>query len=150
MGSPCTDRETRREGILDAAEAVFLEHGYVGATLARVAKRSRKAIGSATYLVGKKPELAREVHRRLTDSLAEQLEDRAQGRSGGNLEAVVRRAIAIAVGWFETSTAELDLIASLECYPLAGNPVGDRLASKLGKALADEISRRRLLTAPRP
>lgn len=149
MGIPWSDHQSRREQIVDAAEAVFLAHGYAEATLAQVAKRSSKAVGSGTYLVGKKPELAREVHRRLTDRLAEQLGHSSLGRSGKDLGAVVRRAVGIALRWYETSLAELNLIAALECYPLADDPAAGRLSSKLSRVLALEIQGRRLLTAPK-
>jgi AcrR family transcriptional regulator len=49
----------RRSRILVAAREVFLEQGYVGATMAAIAKRATVAVDTVYELVGRKPALFR-------------------------------------------------------------------------------------------
>jgi AcrR family transcriptional regulator len=59
------DRDVpRRERILDAAEALFAEHGYDGVTLRQIATRAGVDVALASYYFGKKLELFQAVFER--------------------------------------------------------------------------------------
>src|SRR5258705_4383923 len=53
--------------ILDAAEAVFSEHGYTGASTREIARRARVPFGALHYHWGTKRRLWDAVFRRLAD-----------------------------------------------------------------------------------
>lgn len=62
---PRIDETTpRRERILDAAEALFAEHGYDGVTLRRIANRAGVDVALANYHFGKKLDLFEAVFSR--------------------------------------------------------------------------------------
>jgi AcrR family transcriptional regulator len=54
-------REGRRQAILDAAEALFLEQGYAGASLAAIVKRSGGSLATVYEMFGSKYGLLRAV-----------------------------------------------------------------------------------------
>ena len=54
-----TASQERRSGILSASREVFVEQGYVGTTMAAIAKRSGVAVDTVYELVGRKPALFR-------------------------------------------------------------------------------------------
>jgi AcrR family transcriptional regulator len=54
----------RRDRILDAAEALFAEHGYDGVTLRRIATRAGVDVALASYHFGKKLDLFEAVFQR--------------------------------------------------------------------------------------
>lgn len=59
----------RRERILDAAEALFAEHGYDGVTLRQIARRAEVDVALANYHFGKKLDLFQAVFERRAESL---------------------------------------------------------------------------------
>jgi AcrR family transcriptional regulator len=63
-GKAAADSAPRRERILDAAEALFAEHGYDGVTLRRIATRAGVDVALANYYFGKKLELFQAVFER--------------------------------------------------------------------------------------
>lgn len=60
-----------RERILDAAERLFAERGFDGASTRDIVARSGDTIGSVNYHFGSKDELLKEVIRRRWDAVAE-------------------------------------------------------------------------------
>lgn len=72
MGSPALESTIARPRvtatrILDAAEAVFSEHGYTGASTREIARRARVPFGALHYHWGSKRRLWDAVFRRLAD-----------------------------------------------------------------------------------
>jgi AcrR family transcriptional regulator len=59
-----SEEPSRRERILDAAEALFAEHGYDGVTLRRIATAADVDVALANYHFGKKLELFEAVFER--------------------------------------------------------------------------------------
>lgn len=64
-----SDEPSRRERILDAAEALFAEHGYDGVTLRQIATRAGVDVALASYHFGKKLDLFHAVFLRRADML---------------------------------------------------------------------------------
>ena len=87
--------QPRRERILDAAEALFAEHGYDGVTLRQIATRAGVDVALANYHFGKKLELFQAVFERRAELLnAARLEalracqDKA-GKKGPTVEQII-------------------------------------------------------------
>lgn len=85
----------RRERILDAAEALFAEHGYDGVTLRQIARRARVDVALASYHFGKKLDLFQAVFERRAASLNEsRLQalracQSAAGKRGPSVEQII-------------------------------------------------------------
>jgi AcrR family transcriptional regulator len=85
----------RRERILDAAEALFAEHGYDGVTLRRIAKEAGVDVALASYHFGKKLDLFEAVFRRraalLNEARLEALRaaQKKAGRKGPSVEQII-------------------------------------------------------------
>jgi AcrR family transcriptional regulator len=60
---------TKRDRILDAAEALFAERGYDGVTLRQIASEARVDVALASYHFGKKLDLFNAVFERRADAL---------------------------------------------------------------------------------
>jgi AcrR family transcriptional regulator len=85
----------RRERILDAAEALFAEHGYDGVTLRQIARRADVDVALASYHFGKKLDLFEAVFTRRAQTLNEARldalrasQDRA-GKAGPSVEEII-------------------------------------------------------------
>ena len=61
--SPLSSRRETRDRLIDAAGAVFAEHGFRGATMRQIAVRSGANLAAAHYHFGSKQDLYREVVR---------------------------------------------------------------------------------------
>ncbi len=61
------EREAHREIILEAAEAVFAERGYPGATIAEIASRAEFSVGSIYNFFPGKREIGRAVMMRISN-----------------------------------------------------------------------------------
>lgn len=85
----------RRERILDAAEALFAEHGYDGVTLRRIAGEAGVDVALASYHFGKKLDLFEAVFTRRAALLNEARRDAlracqaAAGTGGPGVEQII-------------------------------------------------------------
>lgn len=85
----------RRERILDAAEALFAEHGYDGVTLRRIAKEAGVDVALASYHFGKKLDLFEAVFQRraalLNEARSEALRTAQEnaGKKGPSVEQII-------------------------------------------------------------
>ena len=87
--------QPRRDRILDAAEALFAEHGYDGVTLRQIATRAGVDVALANYYFGKKLDLFQAVFERRAAPLNAARRDalracQAQaGRKGPSVEQII-------------------------------------------------------------
>lgn len=79
----------RREAILDAAEAVFAERGYYGASMREIATRSGAALGLVNHYFPSKEGLVQAAVERRLPSLHEAVADSLMS-AGGDARAVIR------------------------------------------------------------
>jgi AcrR family transcriptional regulator len=85
----------RRERILDAAEALFAEHGYDGVTLRQIARRAGVDVALANYHFGKKLDLFQAVFERraapLNEARREALRSsqKSAGKRGPSVEQII-------------------------------------------------------------
>jgi AcrR family transcriptional regulator len=85
----------RRERILDAAEALFAEHGYDGVTLRRIAREAGVDVALASYHFGKKLDLFEAVFTRRAALLNEARRDALRdcqasaGAKGPSVEQII-------------------------------------------------------------
>lgn len=90
-----TDKTSRRERILDAAEELFALHGYDGVTLRRIARRAEVDVALASYHFGKKLDLFQAVFERraalLNQNRREALHrcQAAAGPAGPSVEQII-------------------------------------------------------------
>lgn len=90
-----TNTPAKRDRILDAAEALFAEHGYDGVTLRRIATRAGVDVALANYHFGKKLDLFQAVFDRraelLNSSRREALHacQAAAGEEGPSVEQII-------------------------------------------------------------
>jgi len=73
----------RRERILDAAEALFAEHGYDGVTLRQIARRAEVDVALASYHFGKKLDLFQAVFERRAAPLNESRREALRASQAG-------------------------------------------------------------------
>lgn len=85
----------KRDRILDAAEALFAEHGYDGVTLRRIATRAGVDVALANYHFGKKLDLFQAVFDRRAETLNESRRDAlhacqaSAGDEGPSVEQII-------------------------------------------------------------
>lgn len=85
----------KRERILDAAEALFAEHGYDGVTLRQIATQASVDVALANYHFGKKLDLFQAVFDRraalLNDSRLDALRacQQSAGKRGASVEQII-------------------------------------------------------------
>ncbi|MGH0035186.1 MAG: TetR/AcrR family transcriptional regulator [Myxococcota bacterium] len=92
-------RAARRQAILEAAERVFAERGFGGATMAEIASKAGYSAGNLYNVFENKEALFAEV---LTTRAALLLEAvRASLRKGGSLEEIIDRHIDVVVRFVE-------------------------------------------------
>jgi AcrR family transcriptional regulator len=125
-----------QQRILDAAAAVFREHGFTAATIGDVVSRSGASIGSIYHHFGGKSELFLAIHDKLSDTIGAQMAAAAtpptfDGQARGYLEAIwEHRDVAVILAaddvppgyerirrdsvqaWFRHLLADLDLDTS--------------------------------------
>lgn len=92
-GQRKVQRDRTRQGILDAAAAVFGARGFAGATMREVAERSGVGQPLIVYHFGSKEALWKATVDRLWDGLVEEVEGRAEGARMASDPAVARRVL---------------------------------------------------------
>jgi AcrR family transcriptional regulator len=116
------EREERRESILDAAEAVFVEKGVAATTVDEIAQRAELSKGAVYLYFGSKDELYLAIAVRALGALFERLchiRDESHGYSGFDrlgrlLEAYVRFAVEnetrfrVAMSWLSSNYSVSD------------------------------------------
>jgi len=103
-----TQPSQTRDALLDAAEALFVEHGLEGASLRAITQRAGANLAAVNYHFGSKEGLVRAVfHRRLGPLQAERLRllDEEEALDGGTLEGVLRAFIGPALRMKAASNA---------------------------------------------
>lgn len=75
------DPPAKNRAILDAAEALFVAHGYEGTSIADIARRAGVAVGTVYRLHADKPALLTALHRRMEDRFVAATFDGWQSRS---------------------------------------------------------------------
>jgi AcrR family transcriptional regulator len=114
------DSRAKRKRILDAAAALFAEHGFDGTTFIKVSEVSGAAIGSITHFFGDKGELGACVYDDVVGALAADAKT-ALGGHGNNVEAAIRALLAACLSWDEKFPHHRRLIRMLEIYALTPN-----------------------------
>jgi AcrR family transcriptional regulator len=139
------DRTSKRDRILDVAEALFAEHGYDGVTLRQIARGAGVDVALASYHFGKKIDLFNAVFERRADYLNEARREALRkvqagaGRGGPCVEQIIEaflRPLELAQetggeGWRHY----LALIAYVNNSPYWGR----RMMSKLFDELVNEF-----------
>ena len=139
------DSTTKRDRILDVAEALFAEHGYDGVTLRQIARGAGVDVALASYHFGKKLDLFNAVFERRADYLNEARREalrrvqQSTGRGGPSVEQIIEaflRPLELAQetggeGWRNY----LALVAYINNSPYWGR----RMMSKLFDALVNEF-----------
>jgi AcrR family transcriptional regulator len=139
------DRTSKRDRILDVAEALFAEHGYDGVTLRQIARGAGVDVALASYHFGKKIDLFNAVFERRADYLNEARREALRkvqagaGRGGPGVEQIIEaflRPLELAQetggeGWRHY----LALIAYVNNSPYWGR----RMMSKLFDELVNEF-----------
>ena len=92
------ERERHRDEVLGAAEAVFAEKGFAGATVQEIATLADFAVGSLYNLFESKEDLYQRLMELRFQEYFEQVEDRVHAAEG--LREKVRAAIETKVGFF--------------------------------------------------
>lgn len=145
------DARSRRERILDAAEALFAEHGYDGVTLRQIATRAGVDVALASYHFGKKLALFHAVFERraatLNDARREALHAcQAQaGKKGPTVEQIIEaflRPLELAQetgdeGWRNY----LALIAYINNSPYWGPRMMSQLFDELVQEFIDALKK---------
>ncbi len=141
----------KRERILDAAEALFAEHGYDGVTLRQIAKRAGVDVALANYHFGKKLDLFQAVFERRAEHLNESRREalhRCQaeaGRKGPTVEQIIEaflRPLELAQetgdeGWRHY----LALIAYINNSPFWGPRMMSQLFDELVQEFIDALKK---------
>lgn len=89
-----------RDSLLDAAEALFVEHGLEGASLRAITHRAAANLAAVNYHFGSKEGLVRAVfQRRLSPIQTERLRllQEEEAQDGGTVEGILRAFIAPAL-----------------------------------------------------
>lgn len=135
----------RRDRILDAAEALFAEHGYDGVTLRQIATGAGVDVALANYHFGKKLELFQAVFERRAAPLNEARKQallacqESAGKSGPSVEKIIEAFLRPLELHQETGDEGwrhyLALIAYINNSPYWGR----RMMSKLFDGLVQEF-----------
>lgn len=155
-GRPSKDAAPRSEAVFDAALAVFLEHGYAGASLDNVARRARASKGTIYRHFGTKEDLFRRVVHELLERTRPVIErafaDAELGDLSSSLLGVARALIAAltrpeSIAFFRIVIGEAHRVAGLsEFFFREITTVG---AERLARFLADR-STEGVLAVPNP
>jgi AcrR family transcriptional regulator len=141
----------RRERILDAAEALFAEHGYDGVTLRRIATRAGVDVALANYHFGKKLDLFEAVFKRRAELLnAERRRalhacQASAGSEGPSVEAIIEAFLRPLELHQETGDEGwrhyLALIAYINNSPYWGPRMMSRLFDELVQEFIDALKK---------
>lgn len=143
------DVQTKKERILDAAEALFSQHGYDGVTLRKIAEQAGVDVALANYHIGNKRELFEAVFIRRAELLnqlrAEALSvcEQQAGKNGPSVEKIIEaflRPLGIAQetgdqGWQNY----LALVAYVNNSPVWGKELMSRHFDKLVKRFINAL-----------
>lgn len=150
-GKAKEDNTSKRDRILDEAEALFAEHGYDGVTLRQIARGAGVDVALASYHFGKKLDLFTAVFERRADYLNEaRLEalrkvQAGAGRGGPSVEQIIEaflRPLELAQetggeGWRHY----LALIAYVNNSPYWGRRMMSKLFDELVNEFIDALRR---------
>ena len=142
---------SKRDRILDVAEALFAEHGYDGVTLRQIARGAGVDVALASYHFGKKLDLFNAVFERRADYLNESRREAlrkiqaAAGRGGPTVEQIIEaflRPLELAQetggeGW----RRYLALVAYINNSPYWGRRMMSRLFDELVNEFIDALRR---------
>ena len=119
----------RRDSILDAAQALFLAHGYAGTTIADIRDASGASTGSIYHAFGSKEGIALALVQRAVQAwrLATQAAQRGDG-----IEAQIRASVEGLLAWGTRDPEGFRVMDELRA-------VGER--GKAGDALAELLDR---------
>lgn len=107
------DGEATKRKILEAAAALFVEQGFEGTTLGKVAKRADGAVGSIQHAFPKKAKLAAAVYDDVVSELIAGCEAALNGQ-GRDLQAAVRALLRACLVWGKKARARRHLLVLLE------------------------------------
>ena len=131
------DSSATRKRILKAAAALFIEHGFEGATLIKVSKASGASVGSITHFFGDKGELAARVYDYAAGLLAADAKTALRGH-GNDAPAAIRALLSACLSWDERFPGYRRLIRMLEVYaPTPERSWTDEEPDSLPKVLAE-------------
>jgi TetR/AcrR family transcriptional regulator len=119
-----------REAILDAAERLFAEHGYLGASLQDIGDAAGVSRGTPSYFFGSKERVYRAVLERIFSGVSELIRrelEEAVGKNEGP-EAVFAREIE---GYIEFLAARPNFVRLLQWEALSGDEVLANLTARL-------------------
>jgi AcrR family transcriptional regulator len=140
-----SEEPSRRERILDAAEALFAEHGYDGVTLRRIATAADVDVALANYHFGKKLELFEAVFERraalLNGARREALHacQASSGKRGPSVEQIIEAFLRPLELAQETGDEGWRHYLALIAY-INNSPVwGPRMMSQLFDDLVEEF-----------
>lgn len=97
MSSSAAPHFSTKERILNAAESLFAEHGFAGASLRQVTRRADVNLAAVNYHFGSKDNLVTEVLRRRMGAMSRarmnRLQDLQKQHASPQLEAILRAFI---------------------------------------------------------
>ena len=129
------DSSEKQARILDAAEALFMRHGYEATSLAMLKDACGMSAGSIVHFIGEKPAIARAVHGRLRDRIVGEIAAAADRPADEPIPMAVARVIDAAAQTLARTPGALGLVEALESHPLSSDPFGDRLVARLADVL---------------
>lgn len=124
--------------VLDAAEALLLEHGYEATSLDMISSRSGISKGSIAHFLTTKPAVVRGVHRRIRDRVMAPITEAIRAAGEGALAETIARIVEVTAIVLEAEAKSVELIEALESSSSDFVPRKDRLARRLADALQAE------------
>ncbi|CAN5668988.1 TetR/AcrR family transcriptional regulator [soil metagenome] len=124
------DADRSREAILDAAEQLFADHGYLGASLQDIGDAAGVSRGTPSYFFGSKEGVYRAVLERIFSGVSELIRrelEEAVGRNEGP-EAVFAREIEGYIGFLAERP---NFVRLLQWEALSGDEVLANLTARL-------------------
>ncbi len=143
------ERDRRRAEILDAAEALYAEHGWDAVTMEQVARRARLSRGLIYVYFKDKPDLHLGLVERALDTLRQRFESARQREASGieQVEAIGRAYLAFAkelphyfdaCARFQAHTAPDDAAQANELACIgAGHRVHETIVDSLNRGMQD-------------
>lgn len=144
--------ETRPSEILDAALALFREHGYAGTSMQHIAQAADVAIGTVYVYFSSKENVLAECHRRFRDGLAWHIEDAVLEPLDTGQDVDLRAALdmtAHAIADFARNNRELCEV-TLTCAPAGITAASNQRVNEVFAAVLERARRRGLVDTPDP
>ncbi len=129
-------RNARRAALLEAAECVFAEHGFAGATVADIASRAGYSAGNVYNVFENKEALFREVIATRGALFVQQLAAALEG--GGPIVDVLDRFIDVFLGFGEKHRAFFTILSQ----PTGDFEWGTGSSSETNTHIRDTIERK--------